>query len=62
VEINVVIYIKSRNAVKLFKKMGSGYEHFHPKIDSTPIKAQTKIFSNVGFIVFTHSFNEAIRK
>ena len=29
------------------QKMGSGYEHFHPKFDSAPLKAKN-LFSNIG--------------
>ena len=34
------------------KKMGFGYQHFHPKFYPAPLKYQKKMFSNMGFIVF----------
>ena len=50
-KINVAIYRIQKWGQNL-QKMGSGYQHFHPKIDSAPLKTKKIIFSNIGFIVF----------
>ena len=31
-------------------KMGSGYEHFHPKIDSAPLKANKNYYQIWGIL------------
>ena len=44
-----------------FSKMRSGYEFFHPKMDSAPLKAKKIIFSNIVFIVLNEEIDKRIR-
>ena len=47
VKINVTIYIYiTQKWGQNLQNMGSGYEHFPPKIDSAPLKAK-KIYSQI---------------
>ena len=49
------------------QKMGSGYEHFHPKFELGPLK-QKKKYSQIQGLLYSkepalqHRFNEAIGK
>ena len=43
-----------RSENTILTKMGFGYEHFHPKFDSAPLKAKIKYENISGFYIYSH--------